>query len=89
MSTDIQHFGRQNSDGAIVSGKGLVQLRHNPTDAGSALHQMDLDAHVAQIQCGLNASNAATDDENVFQESAPYFMEFKIKSKSLKKTFMV
>ncbi len=67
MSTDIQHFGRQNSYWTIVGGKSFIQLRHNPADAGSALHQMDFDAHISQIQCGLNTSDAAADDENVFQ----------------------
>jgi hypothetical protein len=76
MPTDIQHFRRQNSYRAIVGGKGFIQLRHDPTDAGSALHQMDFDAHVSQIQCGLNASDTATDDENVFQIGTPFISNF-------------
>jgi hypothetical protein len=33
MPTGIQQLGRENSDGAIVRGKGLVQLRHLAANA--------------------------------------------------------
>ena len=46
MPTGIQQLGRENSDGAIVRGKGLVQLRHLATNARQCFHQVDLDTHL-------------------------------------------
>ena len=45
MPTGIQQLGRENSDGAIVSGKGLIQLGHLAANARQRLHQMNLDTH--------------------------------------------
>ena len=46
MPTGIQQLGRENSDGAIVRGKGLVQLGHLAANARQCLHQVDLDTHL-------------------------------------------
>ena len=62
MSTDIQHLGRQDSDGTVVGGKGLVQLRHFPADAGQFFHQVDPNAHFGKVQRCLDAGDAAADD---------------------------
>jgi hypothetical protein len=62
MSTDIQQFGRENSDGAIVSRESLIQLGHFPPYTGEPLHHVDLDAHSSQIQSSLNTSNSAAND---------------------------
>jgi len=45
MPTGIQQLRRQNSDGAVIGRKGLVQLGHLATDARKLLHQVDLDTH--------------------------------------------
>ena len=63
MSTDIQHLGREDSDGAIIRGKGLVQLGHLPPDAGKPLHQFHMESHFGEIQRGLNSRYAASDDK--------------------------
>jgi hypothetical protein len=64
MSTDIKQLRRKNSYRAIVSGKGLVQLGHFAADARVLLHQVDLNAHVTQIQGGLHAGYPTAHDEN-------------------------
>ena len=46
MPTGIQQLGRENSDGAIVSGKGLIQLGHLAANARQRLYQVDLDTHL-------------------------------------------
>ncbi len=38
MPTGIQQLRRQNSDGAVIGGKGLVQLGHLAADARKPLH---------------------------------------------------
>jgi hypothetical protein len=35
MPADLDQFRRENSHGAVVGGKGLVQLRHDPADGGA------------------------------------------------------
>jgi len=64
MSTDIQQLRRKNSYRAIVSGKGLIQLGHFAADARVLFHQVDLNAHVTQIQSGLHAGYPTAHDEN-------------------------
>jgi hypothetical protein len=66
MSTDIQHLWREDSDGAIIRGKGLIQLGHLPADAGKPLNQFHLESHFSEIQRGLNSRYAASDDKYFF-----------------------
>jgi hypothetical protein len=61
MSTDIQQLGRKNSDGAIVGGKGLIQLSHLAADAGKLLHHVNLDTHLRQVQGSLNTGYSTAD----------------------------
>jgi len=64
MSTDIQQLGRKNSYRAIVSGKSLIQLGHFAANARILFDQVDLNAHVTQIQGGLHAGYPTAHDEN-------------------------
>jgi hypothetical protein len=69
MSTDIQHLGREDSDGAVIRGKCLVNLGHLPTDAGKPLYQLHFKSHFGEIQSGLNSRDAASDDKYVFSHN--------------------
>ena len=42
MPADLDQLGRDNSHGAVVGGKGLVQLGHDPADSRALLQQIDL-----------------------------------------------
>jgi hypothetical protein len=64
MSTDIQQLRRENSYGAVIGGKGLVQLGHFAADAGVLFHQVDLDSHLTEIQSSLHACYSTADYEN-------------------------
>jgi len=64
MSTDIQQLRRQNSYRTVIGGEGLVQLGHLATDAGVLLHEVNLDAHIAQIKGRLHPGYPAANDEN-------------------------
>jgi hypothetical protein len=66
MSTDIQHLGREYSDGTVIGWECLVQLGHLAADAWQFLHQVDLDPHIGKIQGRLHTSNASPDNEYVF-----------------------
>jgi hypothetical protein len=60
MSTDIHQLRRQNSEGAVVGGEGLVQLGHFAANAGQAFHQVHFESHFSEIQGSLNARYATT-----------------------------
>jgi hypothetical protein len=64
MPADLDQFGREDSHGAIVGGKGLVQLTHHPADGGGFFHQVHEIARFGQIQGGLHARNAGTGHQN-------------------------
>jgi hypothetical protein len=64
MSTDIQQLRRKNSYRAIVRGKSLIQLGHFAANARILFDQVDLNAHVTQIQGGLHAGYPTAHDEN-------------------------
>ena len=55
MPADLDQLGGQNSHGAIVGGKGLIQLRHGPADGGLLFHQVCEIAGVGQVQGSLHA----------------------------------
>jgi hypothetical protein len=38
VPADLDQLGGDNSHGAVVSGKGLVNLRHGPADGGAFFH---------------------------------------------------
>ena len=57
----LDHLGSEDAHGAVVGGEGLVQLGHSPADGGRSLHQIDLKAHVGQVDGRLDAGDAAAD----------------------------
>jgi hypothetical protein len=61
MPADLDQFGRDDSHGAVVGGKGLVQLGHDAPDRGRSFQEIDKKARVGKIKCRLHASDAATD----------------------------
>jgi hypothetical protein len=65
MPTDIQQLRRENSYGAVIGGKSLVQLGHFAAYAGVLFHQVDLDSHLTEIQGSLHACYSTTDYQNV------------------------
>jgi hypothetical protein len=73
MPADLDQFRRDNSHGTIIGRKGLIQLRHQPSDARGPIHQMDIVACIGQIQSRLHAGNARTNHHdssnllNIFQ----------------------
>jgi hypothetical protein len=65
MSTDIHQFGGQNSEGAVVGWKGLVQLGHFPADGGEPFDKVNGKPHFGKIEGGLHARNASAYDKNI------------------------
>jgi hypothetical protein len=61
MPADLDQLGRDDSHGAVVGGKGLVQLRHDSADGGGPFHEINVVARVCQVKRRLHAGDAAAD----------------------------
>ncbi len=64
MTATVHQLGADDAHSAVISRKGLIQLGHVATDGRFLLHQIDLVTGLGQIQGGLDASNAPTDDHH-------------------------
>jgi hypothetical protein len=65
VPADLDQFGCENSHGAVVGRKGLIQLRHVAADARPLFNQIDLEPGRGKIERGLNAADTATDNHYV------------------------
>jgi hypothetical protein len=65
MPADLDQFRREYSDGALIGGKGLVQLCHPAANGGAFINQVNFKARIAEIECGLNAADSSTDNHYV------------------------
>jgi len=72
MPADLDQFGRDDSHGAVVGGKGLVQLSHDTPDGGRSFHEIDKKARVGKIESRLHAGDATAD----YHYSAAYLRHF-------------
>jgi hypothetical protein len=79
MPTDIQQLRRKNSDGAVIGGEGLVELRHPSTNTREPFHHVHLDSHFRQVQGRLNSCNPSADNQYVFIHNSPQEMVVTIK----------
>ena len=60
---DFHQTRRHGTHGAIVGGKSLVQLRHDPANGRAALGQIHLDAAVGEIKRRLHAADTASNHQ--------------------------
>jgi hypothetical protein len=65
MPADLDQLGRQYSHGAVIGGKGLVQLRHMAANARGLFNQVNLKTGRGKIKRGLNAADSSTDNHYV------------------------
>jgi hypothetical protein len=61
MPADLDQFGGDNSHGAIVGRKGLVELSHHASDGRAFLYQVYQESGIGQIQGRLDPGNAGSD----------------------------
>jgi len=50
MPADLDQFGREYSDGAVIGGKGLVKLSHMPANGRCFVNQVNLKTSSAKIK---------------------------------------
>ena len=66
----VHHLGGQDTGGAVQGGEGLVDLGHLAADGGLLFHDVHLEARVGDIQRGLDARDAAADDQRALGHGA-------------------
>jgi hypothetical protein len=64
MPADLDQFGRDDSHGTVIGGKGFIQLRHQTANGGRLLQQIDIVSGIGQIQGRLHSGNAAADNHD-------------------------
>jgi hypothetical protein len=69
MPADLDQFRCEDSHGAVIRGKGLVQLRHVAPDARGLLNQVNLETGRGKIKRGLDAADPSTHNHNVSERT--------------------
>ena len=59
MPADLDQFGRDDSHGTVVGGKGLVKLSHDAPNGGRSFNELDKKARIGKIKSRLHAGDAA------------------------------
>jgi hypothetical protein len=65
MPADLDQFGREYSNGAVIGGKGLVQLGHMAANGRRLVDQVNLKTRSGEIKRGLNTADPPTDNHDV------------------------
>ncbi|OPY13067.1 MAG: hypothetical protein A4E69_01837 [Syntrophus sp. PtaB.Bin138] len=65
MPLAFNEFGRFDAHGAVVGGKGLVEMGHLPADGRRFLDKIDLESCRAEIKGRLDPADASTDNHDV------------------------
>jgi hypothetical protein len=65
MSPAFEKLRRFDAHGAVVRGKGLVELGHLAADGRRLVNQVNLEAGVRKIESGLNTADPTADNHDV------------------------
>jgi hypothetical protein len=65
MPADLDQFRCEKSHGAVIGGKGLVQLSHVAPDARGLFHQVDLETGRGKVKRGLYAADPSAHHHDV------------------------
>src|SRR5208337_3318169 len=68
MSAYLHELRRKDAHCAVVGGESLVELGHSASDARLALDQENLGPGLGKVERGLDARDAAADDNRPFQQ---------------------
>jgi hypothetical protein len=70
MPADLDQFGREYSDGAVIGRKGLVELGHMATNGRGLVDQVNLKTRSGKIKRGLNTADPSTDHHHITKMTA-------------------
>ena len=65
MPADLDQFGCEYSDGAVVGRKGLVELGHMAANGRRLVYQVDLETSRGKIERGLDTADPSTDHHDI------------------------
>jgi hypothetical protein len=65
MPADLDQFGCEYSDGAVIGRKGLVKLGHVAANGRRLVDQVNLKTRTGKIERGLNTADPSTDNHDV------------------------
>ena len=65
MPADLDQFGCEYSDGAVIGRKGLVKLGHMAANGRRLVDQVNLKTRIGKIERGLNTANPSTDNHDI------------------------
>ncbi len=65
MPADLDQFGCEYSNGAVIGGKGLVKLGHMAANGGCLVDQVNLKTSSGKIKRGLDTADPSTDNHYV------------------------
>jgi hypothetical protein len=70
MPADLDQFGREYSDGAVIGRKGLVELGHMAANGRRLVDQVNLKTRSGKIERGLNSADPSTDNHHITKIAA-------------------
>jgi hypothetical protein len=70
IPADLDQFGREYSNGAVIGGKGLVKLGHMAANGRCLVDQVNLKTSSGKIKRGLNTADPSTDNHYVSKITA-------------------
>ena len=70
MPADLDQFGREYSDGAVIGGKGLVKLGHMAANGRCLVDQVNLKTRSGKIKRGLNTADSTADNHHITKIAA-------------------
>jgi hypothetical protein len=65
MPADLDQFGREDSDGAVIGRKGLIQLGHVAADGRRLVDQVNLETRPGKIKGGLNTADSSAHNHHI------------------------
>jgi len=65
MPADLDQFGCEYSDGAVIGRKGLVKLGHMAANGRRLVDQVNLKTRTGKIERGLNTADPSTDNHDI------------------------
>ena len=70
IPADLDQFGREYSDGAVIGGKGFVKLGHMAANGRRLFDQVNLKTRSGKIKRRLNAADPSTDNHHISKMTA-------------------
>ena len=65
MPADLDQFGRQYSNGAVIGREGLVKLGHMAANGRRLVDQVNLKAGIGKIKRGLNTADPSANNHDI------------------------